>query len=79
LDASGSGGDYPRGYEIYVSPSSLGDGQLVLKGQGDGAVTRIVFAQPVRGRAIKIIQTGRAEGLFWSIHELTVDSQPAGK
>jgi hypothetical protein len=79
LDASGSGGDYPRGYEIYVSPSSLGDGQLVLKGRGDGAVTKIVFSQPVRGRAIKIVQTGRSEGLFWSIHELTVDSQPMGK
>ncbi len=79
LDSSGSGGDYPRGYEIYVSPSSLGDGQLVLKGQGNAAVTKIVFPQPVRGRAIKIVQTGRAEGLFWSIHELTVDSQPAGK
>lgn len=76
LDTQGSGGDYPRGYEIYVSPSSLGDGQLVLKGQGDSAVTKIVFPQPVRGRAIKILQTGRAQGLFWSIHELTVDSQP---
>jgi hypothetical protein len=79
LDSSGSGGDYPRGYEIYVSPSSLGDGQLVLKGQGNQAITKIVFPQGVRGRAIKIVQTGRAEGLFWSIHELTVDSQPAGK
>lgn len=79
LDASGSGGDYPRGYEIYVSASSLGDGQLVLKGQGKEAVTKIVFPQAVRGRAIKIVQTGRAEGLFWSIHELTVDSQPVGK
>jgi HEAT repeat protein len=78
LDSSGSGGDYPRGYEIYVSPSSLGDGQLVVKGQGNAAVTKIVFPQPVRGRAIKIVQTGRAEGLFWSIHELTVDSQPVG-
>jgi len=79
LDTRGSGGDYPRGYEIYVSPSSLGDGQLVLKGQGNEAVTKIAFPQPVRGRAIKIVQTGRAEGLFWSIHELTVDAQPAGQ
>lgn len=79
LDSSGSGGDYPRGYEIYVSPSSLGDGQLVLKGQGNQAVTKIVFPQPVRGRAVKIVQTGRAQGLFWSIHELTVESQPAPK
>jgi hypothetical protein len=79
LDSSGSGGDYPRGYEIYVSPSSLGDGQLVLKGQGNQAVTKIVFPQPVRGRAVKIVQTGRAQGLFWSIHELTVESGPAPK
>ena len=43
------------------------------------AVTKIVFPQPVRGRAIKIVQTGRAEGLFWSIHELTVESQPVRK
>jgi len=79
LDAQGSGGDYPRGYEIYVSASSLGDGPLVLKGQGDSAVTKIVFPQPVRGRAIKIVQTGRAQGLFWSIHELTIDSEPVGQ
>lgn len=76
LDTRGSGGDYPRGYEIFVSPSSLGDGTLVLKGQGSEAVTKIVFPQPVRGRAIKIVQTGRAEGLFWSIHELTIDAEP---
>ncbi|NLF70894.1 MAG: hypothetical protein GX575_17825 [Candidatus Anammoximicrobium sp.] len=76
LDSQGSGGDYPRGYEIYVSPSSLGDGQLVLKGKGTQAVTRIEFSQPVRGRAVKIIQTGRAPGLYWSIHELAIESQP---
>ena len=76
LDTRGSGGDYPRGYEIFVSPSSLGDGTLVLKGQGSEAVTKIVFPQPVRGRAIRIVQTGRAEGLFWSIHELTIDAEP---
>ena len=51
----------------------------VLKGKGDNAVTKIVFEKPVRGRAIKIVQTGRAEGLFWSIHELTIESQPVGK
>jgi HEAT repeat protein len=79
LDTRGSGGDYPRGYEIYVSPSSLGDGQLVLKGKAENAVTKIVFEKPIRGRAVKIVQTGRAQGLYWSIHELTIESQPAGK
>ena len=76
LDARGSGGDYPRGYEVYVSASSLGDGQLVAKGKGTEAVTKIKFDKPVRGKAIKIVQTGQASGLFWSIHELTVETQP---
>jgi HEAT repeat protein len=76
LDSAGSGGDYPRGYEVYVSASSLGDGQLVAKGKGTEAVVKIKFDKPVRGKAIKIVQTGQAQGLFWSIHELTVESQP---
>jgi HEAT repeat protein len=77
LDTRGSGGDFPRGYEIYVSASSLGDGQLVCKGKGTEPLLKIVFDKPVRGRAIKILQTGRSEGLFWSIHELTIE--PAAK
>ena len=76
LDARGSDGDFPRGYEVYVSASSVGDGSLVAKGKGTDAVTKIVFEKPVRGKAIKIVQTGQVAGLFWSIHELTVESQP---
>ncbi len=79
LDTRGSGGDYPRGYEVYVSPSSLGDGQRVAKGEGKGPVTEITFDKPVRGRAVKIVQTGQAPGAFWSIHELTIQSQPVEK
>lgn len=79
LDTRGSSGDFPRGYEVYVSPSSLGDGQCVIKGKGDGPVTKIVFDKPVRGRAVKIVQTGQSSGLFWSIHELTIESQPVEK
>jgi HEAT repeat protein len=79
LDTRGSGGDYPRGYEVYVSSSSLGEGQLVVKGEGKGPVTEIKFDKPVRGRAVKIVQTGEALGAFWSIHELTIQSQPVEK
>ncbi|MCY2991892.1 MAG: HEAT repeat domain-containing protein [Planctomycetota bacterium] len=79
LDAQGSGGDYPRGYEVYVSASSLGDGQRVAQGKGTDAVTKIMFDKPVRGKAIKIVQTGEVAGLFWSIHELTIESQPVDK
>ncbi len=76
LDTSGSGGDYPRGYEVYVSRGVTGDGKRILVGQGDGPITKIVFPEPIRARAIKIIQTGSTAGLYWSIHELTVDAQP---
>jgi HEAT repeat protein len=76
LDTRGSGGDYPRGYEVYVSAGALGEGQLVAKGQGREALLKIVFERPVRGRAVKIVQTGQSQGLFWSIHELTIESQP---
>jgi len=72
LDAKGSGGDYPRGYEVYVSNRRGDMGPAVVKGEGKGAVTEITF--PARtGRFVKIVQTGRTDGLFWSIHELTVE------
>ena len=76
LDAKGSAGDYPRGYEVYISKSSLGAGKLAAKGKGTGAVTEIKFDRPVAGKMIRIVQTGRTGGLFWSIHELKVKSTP---
>ena len=67
-----SDGDYPRGYEVYVSNSRTKLGQPVAKGKGKNAVTEITFA-PTSGRYVKIVQTGKAEGLYWSIHELRVE------
>lgn len=75
LDTRRSGGDYPRGYEVYVSPNMLGEGKLVAKGQGRGPVTDIKW-RPIVGRTLKIVQTGKTSGLFWSIHELKVKAQP---
>ncbi len=72
LDTSGSAGDYPRGYEVYVAKGSIGQGTLVAKGHGDSPITKIKFDKPVKGAILKIIQTGRTEGLNWSIHELTI-------
>ena len=72
LDTRGSNGDYPRGYEVYVSPNMVGRGKLAAKGEGEGPVTEIIFSPPATARTITIVQTGRTEGLFWSIHELTV-------
>jgi len=72
LDTSGSNADYPRGYEVYVSRGSIGAGQLVAKGKDTSPVTKITFDKPASGRVLKIVQTGRSEGYFWSIHELTI-------
>jgi hypothetical protein len=53
----------------------LGQGKLVAKGRGRGPVTDIRW-KPVVGRTIKIVQTGKTSGLFWSIHEVKVRAKP---
>ncbi len=35
-------------------------------------VTRLIFKEPVRARFIKIVQTGETQGLYWSIHTMTI-------
>jgi len=76
LDCRGSNGDFPRGWEVYVSTSSIGEGKLAAKGEGKDPVVEIKFPKPIIGKTIKIVQTGRTSGLFWSIHELTIKSRP---
>ncbi|MCC6698127.1 MAG: ThuA domain-containing protein [Candidatus Hydrogenedentes bacterium] len=73
LDSASSVGDYPRGYEVYASMDGQNWGEPVAKGAGTAALTEISF-QPVKARFLKIVQTG-SDGLWWSIHELTVDLQ----
>jgi len=74
LDTTGSRGDYPRGYEVYISRDGKHWGQPVVKGQGRKPITEISF-KPTFGRFIKIVQTGRTAGLFWSIHELKLETK----
>jgi HEAT repeat protein len=73
LDAAGSRGDYPRGYEVYVSFNGSSWGKPIVSGKGTKPLTVIKFPRPVQTRFIKIVQTGSVPGLFWSIHELKVD------
>ncbi len=73
LDAAGSRGDYPRGYEVYVSFNGGSWGKPIVSGKGTKPLTVIKFPRPVQTRFIKIVQTGSVPGLFWSIHELKVD------
>jgi hypothetical protein len=75
LDAGESTGDYPRGYKVDLSDDGQNWGPPVASGQGRGVFTEIAFP-PAKARFIRITQTGSADGLFWSIHELQVLKPP---
>jgi HEAT repeat protein/type 1 glutamine amidotransferase len=72
LDTTPSPGDYPREFAVYVSSDGKNWGDAVEKGKGEGPVTEIKISAD-RTRFIKIEQTGKVDGLFWSIHELKVE------
>ena len=77
LDARGSNGDYPRGFEIRLSDDGADFTAPVALGQGAGPVTAIDIATPRPARFLRIVQTGKTDGLWWSIHELEVHGRPA--
>jgi HEAT repeat protein len=72
LDASGSPGDYPRGYEVYASNDPTDFGEPIATGQGESAVVEIVLPETSQ-RLLRIVQTGSSGGLWWSIHEVRFD------
>jgi hypothetical protein len=67
LDCGGSTGDYPRGYQLYLSKDGSNWGSPVATGNG-AIVTTISFAAHA-ARYIRITQTGSASGNWWSIAE----------
>jgi type 1 glutamine amidotransferase/HEAT repeat protein len=73
LDSAGSAQDYPAGYAVYVSNSSEHWGPPVAEGKGDSAVIEIPVDK-ARGRFVRIQQTGEKNGLWWSIHELVINT-----
>jgi len=74
LDAASSGGDYPRGYEVYISNSPERWGKPVVTGKGTGRLVEIPIKPPKTGRYIRIVQTGTTTNLWWSIHELKIET-----
>jgi hypothetical protein len=70
LDATGSNGDYPRGYQLYTSLDGKSFGAPVASGAASAQSVTIVFA-PVNARWLQIVQTGSAPN-WWSIGELSV-------
>ncbi len=75
LDAGPTGSDYPRGYEVYVSPDGERWGEPVAKGGDPKARVFTITVPPTTGRFVKIVQTGR-DGSFWSINEIRVNGVP---
>ncbi len=59
LNAANSPGDYPRGYQVYVSNDGINWGSPVASGAGSSVITTITFANQA-ARYIRIIQTGSA-------------------
>jgi hypothetical protein len=51
-------------------------GQPVATGAGaEGQPVTVISFPPKTGRYVRIVQTGTASGLFWSIHEITFAEQ----
>ncbi|MBI1374908.1 MAG: hypothetical protein GC159_19495 [Phycisphaera sp.] len=71
LDCAASNKDYPRGYEVRVSLDGKTWSDPVATGAGKSPVTDITFPN-VDARYVKITETGKVNGKFWSIHELEI-------
>jgi RHS repeat-associated protein/uncharacterized repeat protein (TIGR01451 family) len=72
---SGNTGDYPRGYQVFVSADGSTWGSAVATGSGSSQVTTITFPMQV-GRYVKVVQTGTSSTNKWSIAELNVYGTP---
>jgi glucosylceramidase len=70
LDAGASTGDYPRGYQVFVSNDGTNWGSAIASGTGTTQSISITFATQ-SARYLRIVQTGSV-GNWWSIHELNV-------
>ncbi len=74
LDAGDSRGDYPRGYEVVASLDGKTWSKPIARGDGKSVVTKIKF-DPTKAKFLKITQTKKDTGLFWSIHELALNGK----
>jgi beta-glucosidase len=71
LDAAGSAGDYPRGYQVFVSNDGTTWGSAVASGTPTTALVTISFATQT-ARYIKVVQTGSVTPNWWSLYEFNV-------
>ena len=80
IDSGGSGENYARGYELYISDDGKTWGGPIKTGQGS-AVTIIAFDK-VMTRHFKVVQTGRLSSedqnthCPWKFREITAFLEP---
>jgi hypothetical protein len=70
LDAASSTGDYPRGYQVFVSNDGTNFGSAIATGSGTSQLVSITVPTQA-ARYVKVVQTGSA-GNWWSIAEFNV-------
>ena len=75
LDSRSSSRDYPRGYQVESSLDGKKWSNPLAIGSGKHPVTDISFPT-TEAKFLKITQTGRVNGLFWSIHEMQIFGKP---
>jgi beta-glucosidase len=75
LDADGYTGDYPRGYQVFVSNDGATWGTPVVAGIGSAPFVSIGFATQ-RARYLRVVQAGAASQ-WWSIAEINVVASAA--
>ena len=75
LDSAGSSRDYPRGYEVQASLDGKKWSSPISKGAGRHPLTDIIFPL-TQAKYLKIMQTGSAPSLYWSIHEMQIYGKP---
>jgi len=70
LDAGGNAGDYPRGYEIYVSDDGVTWGSPVATGIGATQLITVQFPAQA-AQFVRVYQVGEATN-WWSLTEFNV-------
>lgn len=68
LDCGASGGDYPRGYQVFVSNDGSTWGTSVATGQGNSGYSVIKFTNKQMARYVKVVLTA-SSGSWWSMDE----------
>ncbi|MDR0431073.1 MAG: discoidin domain-containing protein [Tannerellaceae bacterium] len=78
LDQGSSSGDYPRGYELYLSDNGTDWGEAVVAGAGSSGMTVITLPETETAQYVKIVLTAGAGNPYWSIHEFYIVRMESG-